>query len=73
MAPATAARARHPSPDWVGLDAIVVPTIRDPGRLTEAPRLAGELACALVTLQHPIVAAAGPSRPAVPLTRMPGP
>jgi hypothetical protein len=38
------------APDWPGLDAIVVPTHRDPGRLTEAARLARILNCTLVTL-----------------------
>jgi hypothetical protein len=48
-----------PSPDWPELDAIVVPTTRDPGRLTEAARLAGELACTLVTLHSgPLTTAA---------------
>lgn len=37
-------------PDWPGLDAIVVPTVRDPGHLTEAARLAQILDCTLVTL-----------------------
>lgn len=38
------------SPDWSELDAIVVPTARDPGHLTEAARLARILDCTLVTL-----------------------
>ena len=38
------------SPDWPKLDAIVVPTARDPGHLTEAARLARILDCTLVTL-----------------------
>jgi hypothetical protein len=38
------------SPDWPELDAIVVPTVRDPGHLTEAARLARILNCTLVTL-----------------------
>jgi hypothetical protein len=38
------------SPDWPELDAIVVPTARDPGHLTEAARLARILNCTLVTL-----------------------
>jgi hypothetical protein len=38
------------SPDWPELDAIVVPTVRDPGHLTEAARLARILDCTLVTL-----------------------
>jgi hypothetical protein len=38
------------SPDWPELDAIVVPTARDPGHLTEAARLAQILDCTLVTL-----------------------
>jgi glycosyltransferase involved in cell wall biosynthesis len=38
------------SSDWPKLDAIVVPTARDPGRLTEAARLARILDCTLVTL-----------------------
>lgn len=37
-------------PDWPGLDAIIVPTVRDPGHLTEAARLARILDCTLVTL-----------------------
>jgi hypothetical protein len=37
-------------PDWPELDAIVVPTARDPGHLTEAARLARILNCTLVTL-----------------------
>jgi hypothetical protein len=39
-----------PSPKWPELDAIVVPTARDPGHLTEAARLARILDCTLVTL-----------------------
>ena len=39
-----------PSPDWPELDAIVVPTTRHPGHLTEASRLARILDCTLVTL-----------------------
>lgn len=38
------------SPDWPKLDAIIVPTARDPGHLTEAARLARILDCTLVTL-----------------------
>jgi hypothetical protein len=40
----------HLSPNWPKLDAIVVPTARDPGHLTEAARLARILDCTLVTL-----------------------
>ena len=39
-----------PSSDWPELDAIFVPTARDPGHLTEAARLAQILRCTLVTL-----------------------
>jgi hypothetical protein len=35
---------------WPKLDAILVPTARDPGRLVEAARLAQFLDCTLVTL-----------------------
>jgi len=38
------------SPDWPEVDAIVVPTARDPGHLAEAARLARILNCTLVTL-----------------------
>ncbi len=38
------------SADWPKLDAIVVPTARDPDHLTEAARLARILDCTLVTL-----------------------
>jgi hypothetical protein len=37
-------------PEWPELGAIVVPTTRDPGHLTEAARLARILDCTLVTL-----------------------
>jgi hypothetical protein len=38
------------APDAPGLDAIIVPTFRHPGHLTEAVRLARILGCTLVTL-----------------------
>jgi hypothetical protein len=39
-----------PLPEWPGLDAIIVPTIRHPASLAEAARLAQILNCTLVTL-----------------------
>jgi hypothetical protein len=42
--------AGDPAPGAPGLDAIIVPTARHPGQLTEAARLAGILGCTLVTL-----------------------
>jgi hypothetical protein len=47
------------SPGWSKLDAIIVPTVRDPGRLTEAAKLARILDCTLVTLHSgPLTSAA---------------
>src|SRR5215472_5137327 len=42
--------AGDPAPGAAGLDAIIVPTARHPGQLTEAARLARILDCTLVTL-----------------------
>jgi len=43
-------RAPGGPPEWHGLDAIIVPTIRHPANLAEAARLAGTLNCTLVTM-----------------------
>lgn len=54
------------SPDWPKLDAIVVPTARGPGHLTEAVRLARILDCTLVTLHSGRLTNAAQARQLLP-------